>query len=173
VSYDIQHITKDEILHGFAEGYYCCMSNILGRKVRCDMWSTIYDRVGSIGVLARTEDWIIGQLILMPKDCARRIGMPRGQHAKDVESTMVISCVMVQPQHKHQGIATSMVAEVVRFCKERKFKRIEAYVDPLPPQEAAEWVPSFSAFKKFGFAIEGPKTAWESKPGSRICYLDL
>jgi len=169
----VQHITRNEILHGFADGYYCCMSGILGRKFQCDMWSTIFDRVGSIGLLTRSEDRIVGQLIYMPKHFAQRIGLPRGQHSEDMESTMVISCVMVHHKFRNQGIASSMVREALGFCRQRGYKRVEAYVDPRPPQEAADWIPSFSAFRKFGFIIEGPNTAWESKPDSRICCLDL
>ena len=173
MSFDIRHITKDEVLHGFAEDYYCCMSGILNRRFQCDMWSVIFDRVGSIGLLARAGDRIVGQLIYMPKDVARRIGMPRGVQADDLELTMVISCVAVQPEFKNRGIATGMIGEAITFCRQRGFHRIEAYVDPRPPQEAAEWIPSFSAFSRFGFAIEGPAIAWESHPESRICYLEL
>jgi GNAT superfamily N-acetyltransferase len=173
MSFDIRHITRDEILHGFAEDYYCCMSGILHRRFQCDMWSVIFDRVGSIGLLARAEDKIVAQLIHIPKDVAQRIGMPRGVHGDDLALTMVISCVAVQPQLNNRGIATGMIGEAINFCREQGYKRIEAYVDPRPPQEAADWIPSFSAFSKFGFAIEGAAIAWESHPQSRICYLDL
>jgi len=170
---EMQHITRNEILHGFADWHYCCMSGILGRKFQCDMWSSIFDRVGSIGLLTRSGDRIVGQLIYMPKDCAQRIGLPRGRHSEDVESTMVISCVQVHDEFRNQGIASGMVREALGFCRQRGYKRVEAYVDPRPPQEAAGWIPSFSAFRKFGFVIEGPRTAWESKLDSRICFLVL
>lgn len=173
MSYAIEHITREEVLHGFADGYYCCMSGILRRRFQCDMWSVIFDRAGSIGLLARAGDKIVGQLIYMPKDFARRIGMPRGLQGDDLETTMVISCVMVHHDFTNRGIASSMIGEAISFCRQRGYKRIEAYVDPRPPQEAADWIPSFSAFRKFGFVIEGPAIAWESHPESRICYLDL
>jgi len=173
VSIGIQHITKDEILHGFADGYYCCMSGILHRRFQCDMWAAIFDRVDSIGLLARSGGKIVGQLIYLPKDCAQRIGMPRGVRGDDLQATMVISCVMVHDEFRHRGIASGMIAEAISFCRQRNIKRIEAYVDPRPPDEAADWIPSFSAFRKFGFAIEGPAVAWESHPESRICTLDL
>ncbi len=173
MSHDVQHITRHEILHGFAEGFYCCMSGIRGRKFQCDMWSVIFDRVGSIGLLTRSGGSIVGQLIYMPKDCARRIGMPRGRRSDDLEATMVISCVQVHPEFKARGIASSMIGEAISFCRQRNYKTIEAYVDPRPPQAAAAWIPSFSPFRKFGFIIEGSGIAWESHPESRICTLDL
>ncbi|HIJ72685.1 MAG TPA: GNAT family N-acetyltransferase [Candidatus Hydrogenedentes bacterium] len=170
MNYDVKHITRDEIQR---EEYFCCMSGMKGRKRQCAMWSTIFDHAGSIGLAARSGDSTVGQLICMPKHFARRLGFPRGQHAEDMEATMVIACVNVHPQFRGQGIASTMVREAADFCRQREYRRIEAYVDPRPPGEAEEWIPSFSAFRKFGFAIEGPKTAWESKPDSRICYLDL
>ena len=173
MNYDIKHITRDEILHGFADGYYCCMSGIANRKFQCDMWATVYDRVGSIGVLARTGDWIAGQLIYMPENFARRIGLPVGQNSDDMESTMVIQCVKVDDRLKNQGIASSMIGEAVDFCRQHEFEKVAAYVDPRTPLKAEMWVPSFSAFRRFGFVIDDSGTAWESKPDSRMCYLDL
>ncbi len=170
MSVEVRHITRDQIQR---EDYFCSMSGMKGRKCQCAMWSTIFDRVGSIGLLSRSEGWIVGQLIYMPKDLAQRIGMPRGQGSDDMEATMVISCVQVHDKLRHQGIASGMVSEALNFCRQREYRRIEAYVDPRPPLVAPEWIPSFSAFNKFGFAIEGPKTAWESKPDSRICCLLL
>ena len=102
-------------MHGFADGYYCCMSGILGRKFQCDMWSVIFDRVGSIGLLTRSGGRIVGQLIYMPKDFARRIGMPRGQRADNLEATMVISCVQVHPEFRNRGIASGMIREAIDF----------------------------------------------------------
>lgn len=173
MSYAIEHITKEEVLHGFADGYYCCMSGVLRRRFQCDMWPVIFDRVGSIGLLARAGDRIVGQLIYLPKDCARRIGMPRGVRGEGLDTTMVISCVQVHPEFRNRGIASAMIEEAITFCRRHGYQRLEAYVDPRPPQEAADWIPSFSAFRKFGFTLEGPAVAWESHPESRICFLDV
>jgi len=171
MSYDITHITRDEILNGY--GYFCCMSGIRERKLQCDMWSTIYDDVGGIGLLARSGDKLCGQLIYMPKHFARRICMPIGKDLGDMETTMAILCVKVEDHVKNQGIASSLIDAAIRFCKQKGYRRIEAYVDPLPPLMAEDWVPSFSAFKKYGFTVDDSDTAWESKPTSRICHLDL
>jgi len=173
MSYELTHITRDQILNGFEDEYYCCMSGVLSRRFQCDMWPTIFDRVGSIGLLTRSEGRIVGQLIYIPKHYAQRIGMPRGEGSDDMESTMVISCVRVHDRYKNQGIASNMIREAINFCRQNRYRRIEAYVDPRTPLTAAEWVPSFSAFRKFGFVIEGPRIAWESKPDSRICFLLL
>jgi GNAT superfamily N-acetyltransferase len=170
MSVEVRHITRDQIQR---EDYFCSMSGTKGRKCQCAMWLTIFDHVGSIGLVARAGDSPVGQLIYMPKHFARRLGFPRGERAEDMEATMVIACVNVHRQFRRQGIASTMVREAVDFCRQQGYKRVEAYVDPRPPGEAEDWIPSFSAFGKFGFAIEGPKTAWESKPDSRICCLDL
>jgi GNAT superfamily N-acetyltransferase len=170
MSVEIRHITRDEIL---GEQYFCCMSGMKGRKCQAAMWSTIFDHTGSVGLVAISENRPVAQLIYMPKHFAQRLGFPRGQHSAEIENTMVVSCVNVHQKFKRQGIASAMVSAAVDYCRRHGYRRIEAYVDPRPPGEAEEWIPSFSAFRRLGFAIEGPRTAWESKPDSRICYLDL
>lgn len=167
---EIRHITRDEVQR---EEYFCNMSGMKGRKRQCAMWSILFDHAGSIGFVARSGDAPVAQLIYMPKHFARRLGFPRGQHAEDLDATMVIACVNVHPEFRRQGIASAMVRAAVDFCRQHGYKRVEAYVDPRPPGEAEDWIPSFSAFRKLGFAIEGSEIAWESKVDSRICYLNL
>jgi GNAT superfamily N-acetyltransferase len=142
------------------------------------MWETIYETVGSIGLLARStadadngQGEIVGQMIYMPKPYAQRICMPRGACLDNQETTMVVCCL--KADIKNQGIASAMIREAIAFCRSRKFTRMEAFVDPRSPDETARWVPSYYPYRKYGFQLEGTATAWEGKPDSRICYLTL
>jgi GNAT superfamily N-acetyltransferase len=174
VNYQISHISRDEVMNGFDQGFYCCMSGVCKRKFRSDMWIDIHDQVGSIGLLARHEGRIIAQTIWLPKKYARRIGLPTGTgHVEDMDSTMSISCLQVHELHRNNGVATKMIQATIDFCRLHEYKRIDACVDHRAPPEAFQWLPSFTPFKKFGFEVEGSRVAWEDWPESRICSLAL
>jgi hypothetical protein len=94
MKYDIRHITKDEVMHGLADRSHCCISDVLNDESKCDMWPSLFASVGSIGLLTILDEYIIGRLLYLPKEAAKRIGMPRGWHSEPKESTMVIMLQM-------------------------------------------------------------------------------
>jgi hypothetical protein len=65
-----------------------------------------------------------------------------------------------------------MIAETLGFCRKRGYTRVEAIVDHRPPQEAGINT-SFAPFRKFGFLLDNSREAWEFRPDSRMCYLEL
>ena len=170
----ITHITLDEVKNGFQKGFYCCMSGVCKRQFQSNMWIRVHEEVGSIGLLARGDKGIVAQTIFLPKKHARWIGLPTGLGDPDeFSSTMSISCLLVHDWCRNKGIASKMIQETIGFSRKHGFKKLEAYVDPRSPEDAFQWLPSFSPFKKFGFVVDGSRVAWESWPESRMCHLDL
>ena len=168
----IHPITRGEILNGLGAPYYCCMFGIQDRTYQCDMWSTVFDEVGGIGYLARSEDKVVGQLIFMPKKHARRIGLPTSPLNDSIEKTLVICCLYVLKDYGNRGIASKMLAEAIRFCKSNGYIRIEACVDRRAPHLSGMST-SFYPFRKFGFTLDESREGREYKPETRICWKDL
>ena len=168
----IQPITRDEILNGLGQDYYCCMFGANCHEYKCDMWPTIFNEVCGIGYLARDGARITGQLIFVPKRYARRIALPTSPHNENIEGTLVINCLYVIRHYAGRGIASAMIAETLTFCRRHGFSRVEAVVDHRPPQECG-FGTSFYPFRKFGFILDDSREGWEFWPHSRVCYLEL
>ncbi len=169
---NITAITRDEIRSGFEEGYYCCMSGIERRCFKCSMWLDIFDETGGIGYLAREKDAIVGQLIFLPKQYARRILMPTSPSSDDMEETLSINCLFVLREFGGKGIGSEMIRMTVDFCKEKGFIQLEAEVDPRPPHISGMGT-SFMPFRKFGFEIIPHYEAAKGNSQSRICALRI
>jgi len=76
---------------------------------------------------------------------------------------MVISCLLIHTEHQNKGIASAMIKELMDFCKDHGYNRIEAPVDPRPPNEAGINI-SFFPFRKFGFILDESREGWEFRP---------
>lgn len=168
----IQPITRDEILNGLGQDYYCYMFGANRHAYKCSMWLTLFDEVGGIGYLARDGVKITGQLIFMPKRYARRIALPTSPDNANIEESLVTRCLYVIREYAGRGIASEMIAESLSFCREHGFSRLEAVVDHRLPQESG-FGTSFYPFRKFGFVLDDSREGWEFWPHSRMCYLDL
>jgi GNAT superfamily N-acetyltransferase len=168
----IKPITEEEILYGFEEGYFCCMSGVKNRAYSSGMWPAISREVGGIGFLARENGKIVGQLIFMPKEYARRIGLPSSPVNEHVDATLVIGCLYVLKDYANRGIGSSMIAKTLEFCREHGFSRLEACVDPRPPHISGMST-SFYPFRKFGFTIDDSREGFEFNSETRITFIDL
>jgi GNAT superfamily N-acetyltransferase len=168
----IEPITEEEILYGFEEGYFCCMSGIKDREYSSGMWPAILREVGGIGFLAREDGKVVGQLIFMPKKYARRIGLPSSPVNERVDGTLVVGCFYVLKDYANRGIGSSMIEKTIEFCREHGFVRLEACVDPRPPHVSGMNT-SFYPFRKFGFTMDDSREGWEFNPDMRISFLDL
>jgi len=168
----IQPITQNEILKGLGQYYYCCMFGTDLHEYKCNMWSSIYDEVGSIGFLVRDRKKIIGQMIFLPKRYARHIALPTSPQNDNIHKTMVIGCLYVLKEFSGKGLASRMIKKLIDFCKKSGYQRIEACVHPGTPEEAGIDT-SFFPFRKFGFILDESREGWEYRPQTRICHLDL
>ncbi len=168
----IRSISRDEILKGLDQEYYCYMFGLENHQYKCSIWQEIYDEVGGIGFLARDNNKIIGQMIFIPKKYARKIALSTSPENKDIDKTMVIGCLYVLRDYGNKGIASEMIRKTIDFCLLHGYKRIEACVDPRCPSESGINT-SFYPFRKFGFVIKDDRECWEYRPESKICILDL
>jgi len=169
----ISPITREEILDGFGVFYHCCMFGINKAAFRCDMWREIFDEVGGIGFLAREKGEIVGQMIFLPKRYARRICLATSSRNRAVDTTIVIGCLYVIREYANRGIASTMIARLLEFCRGRGFTGIEACVDPRPADESGLNT-SFYPFRKFGFVLgDDTGEVQEFSPEARMCWCDL
>ncbi|MGB3478144.1 MAG: GNAT family N-acetyltransferase [bacterium] len=168
----IQLITRDEILNGLKQYYYCYMFGANLHEYKCDMWPTIFDEVGGIGFLARDGSKIVGQMIFIPKKHARHIALPTSPQNDNIDKTMVIGCLYVLKEYSGKGIASQMIEKLIDFCRNNGYQRIEACVYPSPPEQVGMNI-SFFPFRKFGFVLDKSQEGCEYNSESRICHLDL
>lgn len=147
------------------------MFGVEKRGFQCNMWLEIFDEVGGIGFVPWKDDKPVGQMIFLPKKYARRIGFSTCQTNEDLKKTMVIGCLLVHTEHQNKGIASAMIKELIDFCKDHGYNRIEAPVDPRPPDEAGMSI-SFFPFRKFGFILDESREGWEFRPETRMCFCN-
>ncbi len=168
----IRPITRQQILEGTGKWTPCYMFGIKKRKFQCNMWLEVFDEVGEIGFIPYEDDKPVGQMIFLPKKYARRIGLPTSSTNENLEKTMVIGCLFIVAEHSNRGIASAMIKELISFCREHGYTRIEAPVDLRPPDEAGINI-SFFPFRKFSFIIDEESLGWEFRPEVRMCFCNL
>lgn len=166
-------ITRQQILEGTEKWSPCCMFGIKKRKFQCNMWLEIFDEVGGIGFIPYEDDKPVGQMIFLPKKYARRIGLPTSQINENLEKTMVIGCLYVPRECRNRGIASAMIKELISFCNDHGYNRIEVPVDLRPPDKKIFSNISFLPFRKFGFIVDEVSLGWEFRPETRICFCSL
>ena len=169
----IQKITKDMILNGLGWPVPCCMFDITNRAYQCDMWSQIFDEIGSIGYLAYEDDKPAGQLIFLPKKYARRIGLSTCRTNERLDTTILVGCLLISSEYRNKGLASTMIRELISFCESAGYDRIEVGVCDKPAGN--NWVEqiSFLPFRKFGFVLDETTQAHEFKPEELMCYCNL
>ena len=169
----IRPITRQVILEGTGEWTPCYKFGIRKRGFQCSMWLEIFDEVGRIGFTSWEKDEPVGQMIFLPKKYARRIGLSTCRANEDLERTMVVGCLYVHSEHRSRGIATAMIRELISFCNEHRYNRIEVSVDLGPPDREFISKISFYPFRKFSFIVDETSSGDEFAPETRMCYCSL
>ena len=169
----IKEISRDIILNGLGQPVACCMFDTANRAFQSDMWPRIYDEVGSIGYLAYQEDELVGQLIFLPKKYARKIGLSTCKTNERLDTTLLIACLFIHSDQRNKGLASTMIKQVINFCKSNGLNRIEVGACTKPAGK--EWVEpiSFLPFKKYGFIIDKKARAHEFRAEDKMCYLNI
>ena len=86
---------------------------------------------------------------------------------------MVIGCLYIPSECRNRGIASAMIEELIRFCKECEYNRVEAAVDLGPPDHKMFSSISFFPFRKFGFIVDEASFGGEFESETRMCFCNL
>jgi GNAT superfamily N-acetyltransferase len=116
------------------------------------------------GLVAMDGDRAVGWMKVTPRALLPkllRLGPYRALPRDPNEPVWAIGCFLVDPERRHQGIASAMIRASVDFVRDRGGSAVEAYprrsVDALHDEEA--WMGTASLFASCGFvqvAGEGP-----------------
>lgn len=155
----IRLITRKEVSKGLGKWSPCYMFGIQERKFKCNMWLKIFDEVGGIGFIPLENNNPVGQMIFLPKKYARRVGLSTCRTNKNIEKTMVISCLYVFGEYQNRGIASAMIKELISFCNKNGYKRIEAG--------------GSKPFKKLGFIVDKTSIGYEFDSKTKMCFYDI
>ena len=117
----------------------------------------------TIGILAYYNDEPIGWCAVAPRDKYVRLENSKVLKRIDDKPVWSISCFFIDKKYRRHGISTELIKAVIKFCKSKSVKIIEAY-PTVPYSEnipaAFAWTGIPSAFEKAGFkeAVRRSKT---------------
>ena len=108
----------------------------------------------TIGILAYYNDEPIGWCAVAPRDKYVRLENSKVLKRIDDKPVWSISCFFIDKKYRRHGISTELIKAVIKFCKSKSVKIIEAY-PTVPYSEnipaAFAWTGIPSAFEKAGF----------------------
>lgn len=108
----------------------------------------------TIGILAYYNDEPIGWCAVAPRDKYIRLENSKVLKKIDDKPVWSITCFFIDKKFRRKGISTELVKAVIKFCKLKGVKIIEAY-PTVPYSEnipaAFAWTGIPSAFEKAGF----------------------
>ncbi len=108
----------------------------------------------TIGILAYYNDEPIGWCAVAPRDKYVRLENSKVLKRIDDKPVWSISCFFIDKKYRRHGISTELIKAVIKFCKSKSVKIIEAY-PTVPYSEnipaAFAWTGIQSAFEKAGF----------------------
>jgi GNAT superfamily N-acetyltransferase len=108
------------------------------------------------GILAYYENEPIGWCAFAPREKYIRLNNSRVLAPIDDEKVWSITCFFINKNFRRMGISTELLKAVIKYCKKKKVKILEAY--PQEPYSnnipaAFAWTGIPSAFEKAGFKV--------------------
>lgn len=108
----------------------------------------------TIGILAYYNNEPIGWCAVAPREKYVRLENSKVLKRIDDKPVWSITCFFIDKKFRRQGISTELIKAVIKFCKSKGVKIIEAY--PTVPYAnnipaAFAWTGIPSAFEKAGF----------------------
>ncbi len=108
------------------------------------------------GILAYYENKPMGWCAFGPREKFIRLNKSKVLAPVDNEKVWSITCFFIDKEFRRIGISTELLKAVIKYCKKRKVKILEAY--PQEPYSenipaAFAWTGIPSAFKKSGFKV--------------------
>lgn len=106
------------------------------------------------GILAYAHGQPVGWCAVAPREEFIRLQASRVLSPVDDQSVWSVTCFFIAKEFRRKGLSTELLKAVIRYCKKKKVKIIEAY----PAEPYAENIPAAfawtgipSAFLKAGF----------------------
>jgi len=116
------------------------------------------------GVVALLGERAVGWLKLsapaaLPKLYGRRVYRTLSCFEGDRNDTLVIGCMLVHPQHRHQGVARALIAAAIKEARAQGASTLEALprcsTGPLRDDEL--WMGPATTLARLGFVqVDGP-----------------
>lgn len=109
-----------------------------------------------LGIIAYYENLPIGWCAFSPREKFIRLNNSRVLARIDEQTVWSITCFFIHKDFRRKGISSKLLKSVIKFCKNKKIKILEAY--PQEPYSnnipaAFAWTGVPSAFKKAGFVV--------------------
>ncbi len=108
----------------------------------------------TIGILAYHDDEPVGWCAVAPREKFVRLENSRVLKRIDDKPVWSVTCFFIEKHFRRQGLSTELLKAVIKFCKSKGVKIIEAY-PTVPYNEnipaAFAWTGIPSAFEKAGF----------------------
>ena len=108
----------------------------------------------TIGILAYHDDEPVGWCAVAPREKFVRLENSRVLKRIDDKPVWSVTCFFIEKHFRRQGLSTELLKAVIKFCKSKNVKIIEAY-PTVPYNEnipaAFAWTGIPSAFEKAGF----------------------
>lgn len=108
------------------------------------------------GIIAYYENQPVGWCAFAPRDKYVRLEKSKVLAPVDDKPVWSISCFFINKEFRRMGISTELLKTVIKYCKSKKVKILEAY----PQEPYAENIPAAfawtgipSAFEKAGFKV--------------------
>ena len=108
------------------------------------------------GILGYINDKPVGWCSVAPREKFIRLENSRVLAKIDNEPVWSITCLFIAKEYRKQGISSELLKGVIKFCREKNVKILEAY--PVEPYSnnipaAFAWTGIPSSFEKAGFKV--------------------
>jgi GNAT superfamily N-acetyltransferase len=126
------------------------------RAIRRRFFGQVRERYGNCVFLAWEEGKVVGFLIFLPKEVARKLGiycLPAGDLD---DKTLVYSCMQFAPAYRGQGVGTRLVTAMVTWAAEHGWNRIEVHgIGSGQEEEDWHWGWALPKWQRLGFEATG------------------
>jgi len=121
----------------------------------------LVDHNEPLGVLAYVGDKPVGWCAVAPRGKFPRLENSRVMRPVDDKPVWSISCLFINKPYRRKGISVELLKGVIKYCKSKKAKIIEAYpeepyADKIPDAFAWKGIPA--SFKRAGFVVAEQRT---------------
>ncbi len=108
------------------------------------------------GIIGYINDKPVGWCSVAPRDKFIKLGNSRVLAKIDDKPVWSITCLFIAKAYRKQGLSSELLKGVIKFCREKKVKILEAY--PMEPYSnnipaAFAWTGIPSSFEKAGFKV--------------------